>query len=147
MSDYEEAARQLGIELVAKQLDDVSDDHLSQTFAEIAGQQFDAVIVDEGGSFLAKRTLMATLAGEHHLLVLYPYRDYVEEGGPIAYAPDLGELAQRIANDVHQIFNGSKVGDLPFYLPNKFQLIVNAKAVRALDLPPTFVARADEVIE
>ena len=147
MSDYEEAARRLGIELVARQLDDVSDAKLSQTFAEIVGQQFDAVIVDEGGSFLAKRALMASLAGEHHLLVLYPYRDYVEEGGPIAYAPDLGELAQRMANDIHQIFNGSKVGDLPFYLPKTFQLIVNAKAARALDLPPVFMANADEVIE
>ncbi len=147
MSYYEEAARRLRIELIAKQLDDVSDAQLSQTFTEIAEQQFDAVIVDEGGSFLAKRTLMAKLSSEHHLLVLYPYRDYVEEGGPMAYAPDLGELAQRIAADVHQIFNGSKAGDLPFYLPNKFQLIVNAKAVGALDLPPSLLARADEVIE
>ncbi len=147
MSDYEDAARRLGIELVAKKLDDVSDAQLSQTFAEIAAQQFDAVIVDEGGSFLAKRALMAALAGQHHLLVLYPYRDYVDEGGPLAYAPDLGELARRMANDVHQIFNGTKAGDLPFYLPNKFQLIVNAKAVQALDLSPTFLARADEVIE
>jgi putative ABC transport system substrate-binding protein len=147
MSDYEEAAGRLGIELIAKQLSDVSDAQLSQTFAEITAQQFDAVIVDEGGSFLAKRALMAALANEHHLLVLYPYRDYIEEGGPIAYAPDLGELAQRMANDVHQIFNGSKVGDLPFYLPNKFQLIINARAARSLDLSPEFLASADEVIE
>jgi putative ABC transport system substrate-binding protein len=48
---------------------------------------------------------------------------------------------------VHQIFNGSKAGDIPFYLPNKFQLIINAKSARALDLPPTLIARADEVIE
>jgi putative ABC transport system substrate-binding protein len=79
--------------------------------------------------------------------VLYPYRDYVEEGGVMAYAPDLGELAQRIANDVHQILNGTKAGDIPYYQPNKFQLIINAKSARALDLPPTLVARADEVIE
>jgi putative ABC transport system substrate-binding protein len=147
MSDYEEAARQLGLELIARQLDEVSDSQLAQAFAEINEQQFDAVIVDEGGSFLAKRTLMAALAAKHHLLVLFPYRDYVEEGGPVAYAPDLGELAQRIANDVHQIFNGSKAGNLPFYLPTKFQLIVNAKAARALDFQPTFLAGADEVIE
>ena len=52
-------------------------------------QKLDAVIVDEGGSFLAKRSLMAALAAKHHLLVLFPYRDYVEEGGPVAYAPNL----------------------------------------------------------
>jgi putative tryptophan/tyrosine transport system substrate-binding protein len=147
MSAYEEAARQLGIELASKQLAEVNDVQLRRTFAEIAEQQFDAAIVDEGGSFLAQRTLMAALGEQYRLPVLYPYRDYVEEGGVMAYAPDLGELAQRIANDVHQILNGTKVGDIPFYQPNKFQLIINAKAARALDLPPTLVARADEVIE
>ena len=147
MSEYQEAAKKLGIELTSRELAEVDEAQLRRTFAEIAEQQFDAVIVDEGGSFLAKRGLMATLGDQHHLLVLYPYRDYVEEGGPIAYAPDLGELAQRIANDVHQIFNGSKPGDIPFYQPNKFQLIVNARSARELGLPSTLLARADEVIE
>lgn len=147
MSAYEEAARQLGIELASKQLAEVNDAQLRRTFAQIAEQQFDAAIVDEGGSFLAQRTLMAALGEQYRLLVLYPYRDYVEEGGVMAYAPDLGELAQRIANDVHQILNGTKAGDIPYYQPNKFQLIINAKSARALDLPPTLVARADEVIE
>lgn len=147
MSAYEEAARQLGIELASKQLAEVNDAQLRRTFAQIAEQQFDAAIVDEGGSFLAQRTLMAALGEQFRLLVLYPYRDYVEEGGVMAYAPDLGELAQRIANDVHQILNGTKAGDIPYYQPNKFQLIINAKSARALDLPPTLVARADEVIE
>jgi putative tryptophan/tyrosine transport system substrate-binding protein len=52
-------------------------------------------------------------------------------------------LAQRIANDAHQIFNGS----IPFYQPNKFQLIVNARSARELGLPAILIARADEVIE
>ena len=146
-SEHQEAARKLGIELTSRELAEVNEVQIRRTFAEIAEQQFDAVIVDESGSFLAHRGLMATLGEEYRLLVLYPYRDYVEEGGPIAYAPDLGELAQRIANDVHQIFNGSKAGDIPFYQPNKFHLIVNARSARALDLSPTLLARADEVIE
>jgi putative ABC transport system substrate-binding protein len=147
MAEYREAATQLGIELTSKQLADVNDAQLRRTFAEIAEERFDAVIVDEGGSFLAQRSLMASLGEKYRLLVLYPYRDYVEEGGPIAYAPDLGELAQRIASDVHQILNGSKAGDIPFYQPNRFQLIINGKSAKAHDLPPTLVARADEVIE
>jgi putative ABC transport system substrate-binding protein len=62
---------------------------------------------------------------------------------------NLAKLAQRMANDVHQILNGTKPGDIPFYQPNKFQLIVNLKAARALDLslPQSLIARADEVIE
>jgi putative ABC transport system substrate-binding protein len=147
MSAYEEAARQLRIELSAKRLAEVNDAQLRRTFAEIADEQFEAAIVDEGGSFLAQRALMAELGEQYRLLVLYPYRDYVEEGGAMAYAPDLGELAQRIANDVHQILNGAKAGDIPFYQPNRFQLIINARAARALDLAPTLIARADEVIE
>jgi len=67
----------------------------------------------------------------------------------MAYAPELGELAQRMANDVHQILNGAKPGDIPFYQPNKFQLIVNLKAAKALGLtiPQSLMTSADEVIE
>ena len=67
----------------------------------------------------------------------------------MAYAPDLAELAQRMANDVHQILNGAKPGDIPYYQPNKFQLIINLKTAKALGLtvPPSVLARADEVIE
>ena len=112
-------------------------------------QQFDAAIVDEGGSFLAQRNLIAELAGKHRLAVIYPYRDYVDIGGLMAYAPDLGELAERMANDVHEILNGAKPGDIPFYQPSKFQLIINMKAVKALglSLPQPLIAGVDEVIE
>jgi putative ABC transport system substrate-binding protein len=61
-------------------------------------------------------------------------------------APDLGELAIPMANDVHQILNGAKPVDIPFYRPSKFQLIINMKAVRAIELslPQSLVAGADE---
>ena len=122
---------------------------LRRTFAEMAKQQFDAALVDEGGSFLALRALIVELAEKHRLPIIYPYRDYVELGGLMAYAPDLAELAQRMANDVHQILNGAKPGDIPYYQPNKFQLIINLKTAKALGLavPPSVLARADEVIE
>ena len=148
-SSYREAGQHLGIALTEKLLLEVDDARLRNTFAELAGQRFDAVIVDESGTFLAQRALIAELAGKHRLPVIYPYRDYVEQGGLMAYAPDLGELAQRMANDVHQILNGAKPGDIPFYQPSKFQLILNLKAAKALDLslPPSLVTSADEVIE
>jgi putative tryptophan/tyrosine transport system substrate-binding protein len=146
---YREAGQRLGIALVGNFLPEIDDAQLRRGFAEMAQQQFDAVLVDEGGSFLAKRALIAELAEKHRLPMIYPYRDYVDLGGLMAYAPDLGELAQRLANDVHQILGGAKAGDIPFYQPSKFLLIINLKAAKTLglDLPSTLIARADEVIE
>jgi putative ABC transport system substrate-binding protein len=149
ISAYREAAQRLGIELSEKELTEADDMRLHRTYEEMAEQHFDAAIVDEGGTFLAQRALLVELAAKHLLPVIYPYRDYVELGGLMAYAPDLGELAQRLASDVHQIFNGTKAGDIPFYQPNKFQLIVNSKAAKALglELPSSLLTGADEVIE
>jgi putative ABC transport system substrate-binding protein len=67
---------------------------------------------------------------DNRLPIFYPYRDYVELGGLIAYAPDLGELAQRLADNVHQILNGATAGDIPIYQPTRFQLVVNLKAAK-----------------
>jgi len=112
-------------------------------------RQFEAVLIDEGGGFLAQRVLIVELAERHRLPICYPYRDYVDLGGLMAYAPDLGELAQRLADNVHQILNGRKPGDIPIYRPTRFQLVVNLKAAKtlSLEMPPTLLARADEVIE
>jgi putative ABC transport system substrate-binding protein len=149
MSSYREAGQQLGMALTGNILPEVDDARLRRIFAEMAQQKFDAVLVDEGGSFLALRALIVELAEKHRLPVIYPYRDYVDLGGLITYAPDLGELAQRLANDVHQILNGAKAGDIPFYQPSKFQLLINLKAAKILDLnvPSSLLLRADEVIE
>ena len=146
---YREAGERLGITLTGNFLPEVNDAQLRRTFAELAQQQFDAAMVDEGGSFLAQRALIAELAGKYRTPVIYPYRDYVDLGGLITYAPDLGELAQRLANDVHQILGGIKPGDIPFYQPSKFLMLINLKAAKALglEMPAALVARADEVIE
>jgi putative ABC transport system substrate-binding protein len=145
----DEAGQRLGVTVTPNLLAVVDDVQLQRSFADMAQQKRDAVIVDEGGSFLAQRAVIAELAQKYRLPVIYPYRDYVDQGGLIALAPDLGELAERLASDVHQILNGAKPGDIPFYQPSKFQMIINLKAAKAigLDLPATFIARADEVIE
>jgi putative tryptophan/tyrosine transport system substrate-binding protein len=66
----------------------------------------------------------------------------------MAYATDLVELFRRMADDVHQILNGVKPGDIPIYQPTKYELLINLKTADALGLtfPPTLLARADEVI-
>src|SRR6266853_2719080 len=144
MSSYREAGQQLGMALTNNVLAEINDAQLRRAFAGMAQQQYDAALVDEGGSFLALRTLIVELAEKHRLPMIYPYRDYVDLGGLITYAPDLGELAQRLANDVHQILNGAKAGDIPFYQPSKFQLLINLKAARTLDInvPSSLLLRA-----
>lgn len=144
-----EAAARLGIDVTRAEMPVVNETELVRIFSTLVEQKIDGFITDEGGSFLAMRATVAALATEHRLAAIYPYRDYVEEGGLMALAPDLGELAERMANDVHQIFNGAKPGDIPFYQPSKFLLIFNLKAARSigLDIPAALLARADEVIE
>jgi putative tryptophan/tyrosine transport system substrate-binding protein len=105
--------------------------------------------IDSRGSFLAQRALIIELAAQYRLPMCYAFRGYAELGGLMAYAPDLGELAKRMANDVHEIFNGAKPGEIPFYQPTKFELIINLKTAIALGLalPPNLLVQADEVIE
>ena len=144
-----EAASRLGTAVTRAEMTVVSEAELARTFAALEEQKVDGFITDEGGSFLAMRAAISALAAKHRLPAIYPYRDYVEEGGLMALAPDLGELAARMASDVHQILNGTRAGDLPFYQPTKVLLIFNLKAAKLIGLyiPAALLARADEVIE
>jgi putative ABC transport system substrate-binding protein len=144
-----DAARQLSVAVSGIFPSEFNEAQIRLTFDAITQQQFGAVLVDEGGGFLAQRTLIVELAEKHRVPICYPYRDYVDLGGLMAYAPDLGELAQRLADNVHQILNGTKPGDIPVYQPTKFQLVINLKAARTLGLTitPSMSARADEIVE
>jgi putative tryptophan/tyrosine transport system substrate-binding protein len=115
----------------------------------MAEEHVDAVLIGDSGSFLATSTLIIELAAKHRIPAIYPYRDFVEKGGLVAYAPDLGELAKRMAGDVHQIFGGTKPGDIPYYQPTKWELVINLKAAKALGIafPQTLLTAADEVFE
>ena len=98
---------------------------------------------------LSHRELIVELVEKSRLPAIYAYREYVEAGGLMAYGVDLGELGRRMADDVHQILNGAKPGDIPIYRPTKYEFVINLKAAKALGLtiPPLLLATADEVIE
>lgn len=144
-----EAGGQLGVTITRIAMAVVNEAELARTFANLAERKFDGVVTDEGGSFLAARSDLAALAARHRIPVIYPFRDYVEEGGLMALAPDLGELAARMASDVHQILRGAKAGEIPFYQPSKFLLVFNLKTAKTmgLEMPATLLARADEIME
>src|SRR5947209_4177564 len=108
-----------------------------------------AVLVTSEGDLYANRQLIAELAQKHRLPAMCPYRDYVDAGGLMAYTVDLAELLRRMANDVHQILNGAKPGDIPIYQPTKFELLINLKTAKALGLTLShaLLAQAAEIIE
>jgi putative ABC transport system substrate-binding protein len=120
-----------------------------RVFAEIAPEPPDALTASDIGDLVPYRQLIVELAEKSRLPAIYGYPEYVEAGGLMAYGADLGELGRRMADDVHQILNGTKPGDIPIYQATRFQFIINLKAARALGLtiPPVLLARADEVIE
>ena len=132
-----------------KVLADVSEAQLRRAFSELADDKTDALVVSEDGSYLAMRSLIVALAAQYRLPAIYAYRDFAEIGGLLAYGPELGDLAKRMANDVHLILNGTKPGDIPIYQPTVYELLVNLKTASALGLalPRALLAQADEVIE
>jgi putative ABC transport system substrate-binding protein len=144
-----EAGGQLGIALSSVLPTTGTPAELERVFAAIGEQRPDALLVSGEGDLYAHRQLIVELAEKHRLPAIYPYRDHVEGGGLMAYTVDLAELLRRMADDVHQILNGRKPGDIPIYQPNKFALMINLKTARALGLalPPALLSRADELLE
>jgi len=144
-----EAGRRLQMSVIELPLEEVSSTAIQQAFAEIAQQQSDAFIVNSNSLLFPYRQLIVELVEQNRLPALYPWREYVEAGGLMAYASDNRELWRRMADDVHQILSGARPGDIPIYQPTKFEFIINLKAAKelGLEIPPTLLARADEVIE
>jgi putative ABC transport system substrate-binding protein len=144
-----EALERLQISLINMPLDEATPSEIHRAFAEIAPERPDAIIVGSNGILLPYRQLIVELVEKSRLPAIYAWRDYVEAGGLMTYGSDLPELGRRIADDVHEILNGAKPGDIPIYQPTKFEFLINLKAAKALGLtvPPALLARADEVIE
>jgi putative ABC transport system substrate-binding protein len=145
----QDIGKQLGISLTAVLPQTGTPAEMERVFAAMAQQRPDAVLLSGEGDLYANRQLIVELAEKHRLPTMYPYRDYVDAGGLMAYTVDLAELLRRLAGDVHQILDGAKPGDIPIYQPTKFELLLNRKTATALGLvlPSTLLSRADEMID
>jgi putative ABC transport system substrate-binding protein len=144
-----EAGRPLEISLIFILLKESTPSEYQRVFAEIAQERPDGILVSDIGDLAPYRQLIVELVEKSRLPAMYPWRGYVEVGGLMAYEPDFGELRRRMADNVHEILNGAKPGDIPIYQSTRFELLINLKPAKALGLtiPPALLGRADEVIE
>jgi putative ABC transport system substrate-binding protein len=114
----------------------------------VAGSN-DGLVVTGSPLTAIHRDLIVALAAQHRLPAVYPFRYFTTRGGLISYGPDTIEPYRRAAAYVDRILRGEKLANLPVQAPSKYDLVINLKTAKSLDLsvPPSMLARADEVIE
>ncbi|BBO05918.1 MULTISPECIES: ABC transporter substrate-binding protein [Bradyrhizobium] len=123
-------------------------EELDTAFASAAAQRADAMIVFGDILTIRQAPRVVGLAAEYHLPAIYFFRQFAD-GGLVVYGPDIADLFRRAGGYVDKILKGAKPADLPVEQPTKFELVINMKTAKALDLtvPPSLLVRADEVIE
>jgi putative ABC transport system substrate-binding protein len=146
-SAIQTAAPTFGIEVSPVNMRDPADvEHAMRSFAHLPNG---GLIVTGSGLVIVHRELIITQAAKHRLPAVYPLRLFVIEGGLMSYGSDSLDPHRRAAGYVDRILKGEKPADLPVQNPTKYEFVINLKTAKALGLqvPPTLLARADEVIE
>src|SRR5262249_33585397 len=141
------AVNALGVELTVLEI--VSPDDLHAAFQRLARERVKVILILPDFMFLNERKRIALFAMAERLPTMFGFRENVEDGGLMSYGTDLRESLRRTAAFVDKILKGAKPGDLPIEFPTKLELLINLTTAKALELtiPPTLLARADEVIE
>jgi putative ABC transport system substrate-binding protein len=145
--ETEPAARELGLELQPVEARVPEDFEVA--FAAATRGKAGALIAFDDALTYNYRTRVVALAAASRLPALYGYREFPDEGGLMSYGASFADLFRRAATYVDKILKGAKPADLPIEQPTKFDLVINLKVAKALgiQLSPTLLARADEVIE
>jgi putative ABC transport system substrate-binding protein len=143
----ETAGEKLGVQLVMVPARTVED--FEEAFSTMSREKAGGFLVAGAALFSSDRARLADLALKHRLPGTFGNKEYVEAGGLMSYGADLNDMVRRAAAYIDKILNGAKPADLPVEQASKYQLVINLKTAKALgiEVSPTLLARADEVIE
>jgi putative tryptophan/tyrosine transport system substrate-binding protein len=147
LKEADVAARALGVRLQFVEARGPED--FDRAFSDMTRARAGALTVLVSPMFFGERRRLVDLAAKNRLPAVYPWREFVDAGGLMAYGADLADLFRRGAIYVDKILKGAKPGDLPIEQPTKYELVINLKTAKALGLtiPPSLLLRADQVIE
>ena len=144
---FETLAPSLGVQPIITHVR--NSEEILRALDAFAGKPGVGLVLPPDDTTVVHRKLVVTLAARHKLPAVYSFRVFVTDGGLMSYAIDVVDLFRRSASYVDRILKGEKPGDLPVQAPTKFELTLNIQTAKALGLavPPSLLARADEVIE
>jgi putative ABC transport system substrate-binding protein len=146
VKDAEVAARTLGQILLVSRADPAN---IDSRFQDFANKGVRTVLIATDPDFNSRREQIAQLAVQNGVALVSDFREYVDAGGLMSYGASIVDMYRRLGIYAGRILDGAKPADLPVEQPTKFELVINLKTAKALGLtvPPTLIARADEVIE
>jgi putative tryptophan/tyrosine transport system substrate-binding protein len=147
LKDVEAAAGSIGLQIQVVRASTSAE--IDTAFTSIVHERSDALFVGQDGFFNSRRVQLTHLASRHTLAATYGGRDFAVAGGLMSYGSNITDAYRHVGTYTGRILKGAKPMDLPVVQPNKFELVINVQAAKLLGLtvPPTLLARADEVIE
>ena len=147
VADAQQAVRSAGLELQILRAG--TDQEIDAAFEIVTQRRIPAIAVGADPYFDTRRSELVALAARYAVPAIFQFREYAVAGGLMSYGIDLSDVYRQVGDYAGRILEGAKPADLPVLEPTKFQFVINLKTAKALglDIPPTLLARADEVIE
>ncbi|MCP3464014.1 ABC transporter substrate-binding protein [Bradyrhizobium sp. CCGUVB23] len=144
-----EAAKQAGVSLSSAMLSAFNEAEYQRVFRSMEQDRADALMVSDEPENTINVEVIVELVTKSRIPAIYPFREYVDVGGLMAYSIDLKDTFRRLASLTAEILGGANPGDIPFYQQTRFALIINLKTAKALglEMPAMLLGHADEVIE